>query len=757
MVVDRKKFLAAFNSEAQELITHLDSGLVKLEGDPGDLELLDEICRAAHTLKGSSRMMGFNQISDVAHGMEDILFKLKEEELRFHPGIADSIFAALDVVKVAIARVLDGGSEDVDVDDIRSKMVDACNGSSGKAPPTREVSPSPKKDLDEKKSVVGDDYIRVPISRINRLLNLIGEMVINKVKSTYRVSQVKRLSRRSRNFEKMLSETKTLVKDALDIPDELIHSGGKMLRASKKFESATELLDHLHNMEALYDKLNSDIVDLSDDIRSEVFQLGPVIEELQQKMKEIRMLPCSTLFEGYPRLVRDIARECDKPVRLVVEGGETELDKKVIEAIGGPLIHMLRNAVDHGIESKEKRLSSGKDETATITLSAFQEGGGVVIVVSDDGAGIDLNDVREKALSKGVVSKVALEEMEDLEILNLIFAKGFSTSEFITDISGRGVGLDVVRNEIEILKGSVDIKSEKGVGTSVRLELPLTIAVMRALIVRSSGVRWAFQMSNLEGSLTVSPEEISTIENRMVIQIQGRSVPIVPLSDILGVVGSQDKLVDSNGGRGEAEKIVVVIVNSLDRKVGFIVDKIEGEDEIFIKSIGSHLGKVDGVSGATILPSGEVLVVLDAHNLMRRANLAHPAAMNKREVLKVQKGKRVLIVEDSMTTRELERTILESSGFEVETAIDGLDAMEKLSDSSFDAIITDINMPRMDGFELCRNVRLNERYKDLPIVFVTACSKDEEKRKGIELGAQAYITKGQFDQENLLETLDRLI
>ena len=810
MVIDKRKFLASFGTETQGLITQLNSGLVKLESGSGDAELLDEICRAAHTIKGSSRMMGFNQIRDVAHRMEDILFKLKEGELKFHSGIADSIFAALDVVGAAIERVIGGGLEEIDVDSVCSKMEDASNGVPEKAetvlaeeekasakkekvlekkkkkkiqkeqsedtrienvekegeksgekamesPPSEEPAPKEVSVERENQKLVGDEYIRVPISRINRLLNLIGEMVISKVKSAYRISQIKTLSRKTRDIEKMLYDTKVLVKDALDVPDDLIHSNGKMLRASKEFERAASLLDHLHGIEVAYDGLKSEMADIFDDIQGEVFQLGPVVEELQQKMKEIRMLPCSTIFEAYPRLVRDIARERDKSVRFVIEGGETELDKKVLESINAPLIHMLRNAVDHGVEAKQPRLEAGKGETSTITLSATQEGGKVVIVVSDDGAGIDLEDVKEKAISNGIVNAEAAQEMDDREALNLVFAKGFSTARFITDVSGRGVGLDVVRNEIERLKGAVEIKTEKGTGTSVRLELPLTIAVMRALLIRSGGMRWAFQMSSMERSLRVSLKDVSSIENRMVIQVQGKSVPIVPLSDLLGVVSSSDEAARADKDLDKSGEITVLIASSLDRSVGFIVDSVEGEDEVFIKNIGGHLGKVEGVNGATVLASGEVIVILDAQDLIKRANLAHPAMVSAKRTVTKEAKQRVLVVEDSLTTRELEKAILENSGFEVETAIDGLDALEKLSVGSFDAIITDINMPRMDGFELCRNIRLNDVYKDVPIVFVTALSKDEEKRKGIELGAQAYITKGQFDQTNLLETLERLI
>ncbi|MBI1883276.1 MAG: response regulator [Chlamydiae bacterium] len=773
MKIDKSRFIATFITEAQDYLTLLNQGLVRLEKEGSNLELLAELFRVAHTLKGASQMMGFMKIRTVAHQLEDVFDFLKEGKLKLEGGIADLVFNSLDRIKMGLEHIAKTQEEEIQTDDLSSRFSEVCGPIEKESTPSniskrgdtekpKEFSPplTPLKEIlpSEKRgprreavspgaSVAStDEYIRVPVSRINDLLNLMGEMVISKVKSSYKMTLFKRLSKQALISERMLYELETLIKDQLEIQDILFENKGSVLRGSQG--KASRLLDQLHQVETVFGDFRREFSTLSDDIQNEIFHLNPVIEELQQKMKEIRMLPCATLFEGFPRLVRDIAKQEGKEVNFLVQGEETELDKKVLEAIKGPLIHVLRNAMDHGIEGAQERLALGKPKEGNIVLGAYQEGSKVVIQVQDDGRGIDLEGVKATALKKNLVDAQKLQEMKEEEILSLIFMDGFSTAPIVTDVSGRGVGLSVVRLELEKLKGSVRVLSEKGKGTTVRLELPLTIAILQVLLVSAGGVQWAFPMPNLEESLKVAWSRVATIENRMVIQVRSQSVPVIPLVDVLGVrQGSADE---------RQEEMTVVVVNSLGKRIGFAVDHVLGEREVFIKNLGAHLSKVKGVSGATILASGEVIVILDVQDLVIQAQSASPRApLGHERFVKVQK--KVLVVEDSLTTRELEKTILENNGFEVETAIDGLDALEKLGKLSYDVVVSDIQMPRMDGFELCKNIRLSEKWKELPVIFVTALSKEEEKRKGIEVGAQAYIIKSQFDQKNLLEMVNRFV
>jgi two-component system chemotaxis sensor kinase CheA len=479
-------------------------------------------------------------------------------------------------------------------------------------------------------------------------------------------------------------------------------------------------------------------------------------------MKEIKMLPISTILEGFGRMVRDIGLQQKKEVSLEISGAQTELDKKVLELIKTPLMHILRNCIDHGIEEAQKRAAQGKPCLGTIRLSVFHKAGDVIIEIEDDGKGIDVEEVRQTCLKKGLVSSQDLETMTEKEILNLVFMNGYSTSPIITDISGRGIGLDVVRHDIESLKGQIFLDTEKGKGTKFTLLLPLTIAIVDALLLKTKGMLFAMAMASIEEVIKVNVKEISTIEGRMAIELRGHTVPIVRLSEVLGIP-SAEKLKGESGQTDEVEaetktEMSVVITSSLDKRVGFIIDEIIGGEEIFIKSLGEYIGKLNSVSGATILGTGEVVVILDVRDLITQSALAHPAVLGRKQLVKEQRRKKViLVVEDALSTRELLKGILESHGYQVDTAVDGLDAMDKITKFRYDLIVSDINMPRMDGFELCAIIRKNEQYKDIPVIIVTALEKEEDKRRGIEVGAAAYIVKGAFDQSNLLDTIEMLI
>lgn len=730
-MIDKSKFIAAFLVEANQYLTQLNQGVVALEKTPDDMALLAEIFRVAHTLKGASRMMGYANMASSAHQMEDIFGQLRKKAKTFDSSTADTLFALLDEIKTALAGV----------------HVEGELPSTKEAAPQREPSEVPAQHVPSD----SENYLRVPVTRINQLMNLIGEIVIGKVKSSYKVATSRHLLKQLIAAEAEVHGLKESVKAVFSISDELLHHQGSILRASQRMDDAAQLLNALHTIEAVLSNLRKEMVVFVEDINAEAFHLNPVIEDLQQKVKEIRMLPCAVVFEGFPRLVRDVAREQGKKVNFVVEGAETELDKKVLEFIKAPLIHILRNAVDHGIDLPDDRKAKGKNEMGTITLRASQQGGKVIIAITDDGRGIDPEEIKTIALEKKLISASDLAELSDEKVLNLIFKEGFSTSPIITDISGRGVGLDVVQQAISHLKGAVHISTQKNQGTTVQLELPLTIAIQRVLLVKAGEARWAFPISSLIETTRFPLSEIQTIENHMVTRLHDTSLPLVSLIDTLNLTKT------AVTERLNTDEVIVVVVKSVHYQVGFIVDRVEGEEEIFVKSMGPYLGKVHCVGGATILANGEVIVILDTDNLVQSAQqvtLSSLQPRNQRE--SQQKRKRILVVEDSLTTRELERTILENSGYDVDTAIDGLDALEKLGQNIYDAVVSDIQMPRMDGFELCKSIKMNERFKAIPVIFVTALSKEDEKRRGITVGAQAYITKGQFDQGNLLETIERI-
>jgi chemotaxis protein histidine kinase CheA len=733
--------MADFLAESAQYLTELNNGILMLEKNPDTPELLTQLFRTAHSLKGASRMMGFAEVAAAAHAIEELFSELQAGKVTFDTAAADKVFAMLDTVKNALGQAAESApppkkgktvkKPDIPVETTPEPMV--------------EASPAPAA------ATESVNYLRVPVDRINHLMNLIGEIVIGKVKSSYKINTSRRLLKQIITIENEVRNLKESLKASFSITDQLLHHQGSILRASQRMDDAAGLLNIIHTIEAILGHLRQEMGAFVDDIHAEVFHLNPVIEELQQKVKEMRMLPCAVVFEGFPRLVRDLAREQGKNINFVVDGAETELDKKVLESIKAPLIHVLRNAVDHGIELPKDRKAAGKEEMGTITLRATQQGGKVIIAISDDGQGIDLEHIKAMALEKELISAKDLEALSDDKVLNLIFKEGFSTAPIITDVSGRGIGLNVVQEELSRLKGDVHLTTQKGKGSTILLELPLTIAIQRVLLVGAGGCRWAFPVSGLVETVRFALDDVKTIENRMVARLHGASLPLVSLVDTLNIAQKPNAELSTRGS------VTAVVVSSIHYQVGFIVDRVEGEEEVFVKSVGPYLGKVKCVGGATILASGEVIVILDTDNLIQAAQQTTLSSLQPHKQRAAKKlRKKVLVVEDSLTTRELEKTILENSGYDVETAIDGLDALDKLGHTVYDVIVSDIQMPRMDGFELCKTIKSDEKLKAIPVIFVTALSKEEEKRKGIKVGAQAYITKGQFDQGNLLETIERV-
>ena len=742
-----KDLIAIFKAETEEHLTKLDNGLVKLEKQPDNIELVRSLNREVHTLKGAARVFGFCEIQDIAHRIEDILEGVADKRTVFNPLTTERIFKGLDAIRTILEKIIHEKSIDVDVSDL-CRDLGAClaakqeTGTPRKSEPTKEhagkeaqhevvhpLSEGEKPSL----STQREEYIRVPLSRADKLLYLVGEVVINRMKSSAKIAETKRLSKITREVQKSISSLSEAVK--------------------KEFSSPNgEVTKWLSQCDAQMQKLREHSLKLYDHVSTEVFHLDPVIDELQARVKEIKMLPLSTVFSGFPRMIRDIASQQGKEVTLVISGEETELDKKVLEGIKTSLIHILRNCIDHGIEEPEVRVTLGKPKYGTIKVSASHESDNVVITVEDDGRGVDTEQIKQTALKKRLVSGDDLERMTDKELLNFVFLNGYSTSPMVTDVSGRGMGLDIVRRDITNLKGRVFLDTQKNRMTKFTLVLPLTVAVIQALLIKLQNMLFALPMLSITECVKVNMDEVSTIEGRMALPFRGHIVPLVRLNEVLGLPPARDE-------EGKAKKtMLVVMVTSLDRQVGFIVDEIVGEEEVFIKSLGKHLGKVKNVSGAIIMATGEVAVVLDIEDLLAHSALSPQRVKEKRHPSKGKhKERRILVVEDAFSTRELEKSILENHGYLVDTAVDGLDALDRMTGNQYDLIVSDIEMPRMDGFELCRTLKKNEGFKDIPFVMVTALQKEEDKRRGMEVGAAAYIVKSAFEQTNLLDTIERLV
>lgn len=770
---DRSAFIQKFQEEATEYLQRLNEGVIKLEGDPKNRELIDQMLRDAHTLKGSSRMVGLLEISDIAHRLEDIMVKVREGEIVYDVSMSDVFFEALD----AIVFLKDNAGKDVsgqlDVPALLDRLTAVAGGvkqelsadegavaitSAGSAgSPVEEPSagspmsavaeePSPESAVrvehaeeSEQQRVEGrlqarvQQTVRIRTEQVDRLLNLVSEVVISQIKAEQHARD--------------LRGVQSLAAD--------LYQAWSRLSAGLAYEQGDSLAgvaDDLGVIDEMVSELRTRTAQMLKEYSEEVSRASTVVADLQEQSMAIRMLPVSTVFNAFPRAVRDLARQFNKEVELIIEGGDTELDKKVLEEINDPLIHIMRNAVDHGIEPVERRRELGKPQKGTIRLAARQEGDHIVIEISDDGAGIDPDAVRAAAVRKGYITESEAKSMSDREATYLIFEAGFSTSPIITEISGRGVGMDVVREFIvDKLKGSLDVESKPGEGSTFRLTIPLTLAIIRALLVRVSGQVFALPTASIEETLRIDPTDVIKAEGREVIRRQRRTIPLVHLRDVLG-------LPPEDGG--EPGKLPVVTIGFSGHRTGFLVDAFVGEQQIVIKTLGSHLKHVDNVAGVTILGAGEVVPILNVPDLMANARRMTGRSSGRTHVRpeKEQGPRTVLICEDSFTTRELERSIFEAAGYVVETATDGTAGLSKLREGlKVDAVVTDVQMPNMTGFELTRAIKSDDALKEIPVIIVTSLEREEEKAQGIEAGADAYITKSVFNQDTLLDTVERLI
>ncbi|MGZ5979652.1 MAG: response regulator [Isosphaeraceae bacterium] len=493
-------------------------------------------------------------------------------------------------------------------------------------------------------------------------------------------------------------------------------------------------------------RLEKDLERFAMVLTSDGRQLDQVADLLDDAVRRLRMLPFAEACQGLDRLVRDLARASGKEVVLLVEGGQVELDRSILEGLRDPLYHLVRNAVDHGIETPDQRQAAGKLAQGRITLAAALRGTQVEVVVADDGRGLDLEAVRQQVRQQGLG-----EPPDERDLASCIFLPGFSTASLITRVSGRGVGLDVVKSQVELLHGTIDLSFTAGQGTWFALAVPLTLTTLRALLVEAGEQTFAWASTNVQRLVRIGPDDIRMVGGREML-VNGKSLlPMASLAETLGLPATT--------AAGAGGKRPGLIVAAAERRMVFVVDELIAEQEIVVKGLGDRIRRVRNFSGATILPSGRIALVLNAAALIRAAmsRSVGPTPAPVPAMTGSLARKRLLVVDDSVTTRSLEKSILEAAGYEVVTAADGEAGWKLLQERDVDLVITDIEMPRMDGFELTEAIRRSKRSHELPVILISARSSDRDKARGIEVGADAYIVKSTFDQKELLEALGQLL
>ena len=693
---DMKELVQDFLIETNEIIDNLDHDLVELENRQDDLDLLNKIFRGAHTMKGSSSFLGFDKLSGVTHHAEEILNKLRKGEIHVTREIMDVLLEFVDVTK-RLVQDIENGTDTADATDVVKKLKLANEGkiassAGGSKPAAKSDAPKPAQQSQQaqgaKASGSQEQTIRVDVSRLDDLLNIMGELVL----SRNRLAQLA--------FE-----------------------------LENKFENEY-LIEQL--MEA-------------------TSQIGMNTTELQLAIMKTRMIPIGKVFNKFPRMVRDISRDQGKEIDLIISGEETELDKSVVEEIGDPLIHMIRNSCDHGIEKPEVRKARGKPEKGEVLLSAYHEGNHIVIEIKDDGAGMDPEALKRKAIEKRVITPEEAASLDKNQAYALIFRPGFSTADKVTSISGRGVGMDVVRTNVEKLNGIISIESEVGKGSTFYLKLPLTLAIIQALLVEVANEIFAIPLVSVVETVRISSNEIHSFEGREVLKLRDRVLSLVRLDEAFSLE------------ENPKDDLYVVVVALAEKQLGFIVDKLIGQEEIVIKSLGEYLGGNPGVAGATITGNGRIRLIIDvagvmelAQNMPRRIRKKSTATVAAKPAGKKNNTVNVLVCDDSVTDRKIARKILESSGWievtEVPSAKDALAALEKEND--FGLLISDIMMPDMDGFRLARTLR--EKGVDIPIVAVSARMEPSDRKKISASGISAFIMKP-LNQQAVMDKIDELV
>ena len=593
---EMQEIIGDFLIEADELITSLDTNLVKLEGASDDLDLLNEIFRAAHTIKGTSSFLGFDQVSGLTHKMEDILNKLRKAEISVTPEIMDLLLESLDTLKVLLENVRAGNTEEeVDLEPIIARLVAAAEGQA-EAAPVSEASPVAA-EVNEASGPVEAEPAESPAeSPTESPTDKAADATVEEPSAPKQAASQPAGGPKVKVEKKVIEQT---IRVDVDRLDSLMNLMGELVLGRNSLVQTVNRLgkDEEHHVEL-------------DDINRATASINYITTELQLAVMKMRMQPIGKVFGKFPRLVRDLTRESHKQIDLLISGEETELDKSVLEEIGDPLVHIIRNACDHGVESPEERKAKGKPEKGTVRLMAGQEGSNIVIKVRDDGKGLDVQAIRDKAVDRGLVGRNEVDRMPDREVFHFIFEPGFSTAKVVSDVSGRGVGMDVVRTNIEKLNGMIELESEKDAGTSISIKLPLTLAIIQGLLVDSDKEVFILPLASVLETVKTQQSEIYYVNQRPVLRLRDDIIPVINLNEILR--GGMDGFIMT-------EKPYIVIVGLADKKLGINVDRFLGQEEVVIKSLGQYLGSTEGVAGATILGDGRIRLIVDLIGLFNLA------------------------------------------------------------------------------------------------------------------------------------------
>lgn len=763
---DMKEIMEDFLIEAFELIEQIDHDLVELEANPEDLELLNRIFRVAHTVKGSSSFLNFDVLTELTHHMEDVLNKARKGELKITPDIMDVVLESVDMMKGLLESIRDNGSDaaaGIDIKNICASLTQISEGEAPSAAPEAPAAPAPEPVKEPEPAAPAEEAApEVSDAELSKLSDSEVEAEIERLLKVRKAEdQARRASKgiAPKSPEEIAPAASAAPAPAAKpAPSRERDADKKVPAASSNSAVAQEQtirvevkrLDHLMNLIGELVLGKNRLLKIYDDVEERyegekfleelnqvVSSLSLVTTDIQLAVMKTRMLPIAKVFNKFPRMIRDLSRELGKQIDLEISGEETELDKSIVEEIGDPLVHIIRNSCDHGIEDPETRKAMGKPEKGLVQLKAYNEGNHIVVEIVDDGKGLDADMLKAKSIEKGIITEREADAMSEKEAFGLIFKPGFSTAAKVTNVSGRGVGMDVVKTNIEKLNGIIDIESEVGKGTVMKLKIPLTLAIIQSLLVGTQEEFYAIPLASVLETVRVPIDDIYTIDGKNVLRLRDEVLSLVRLSDVFGV----NKVFD--GG----DQTYVVIIGVAEAKLGIIVDTLVGQEEIVIKSMGDYLQNIPGIAGATIRGDGRVTLIIDVGAMMEMAKDIKVNIRAEMEDSTKAKEKpsdyKVLIVDDSKMDRTIMQKSLEPIGVTIIEATNGVEALNiiKSGEHAFDAVLIDIEMPRMDGYTLAGEIRKYSKYRTLPLIAVTSRTSKTDRLRGVEVGMTEYITK----------------
>lgn len=758
-----KRLLETFRVEADEHLMNITNGLLELEQINGEKEcaaLLETTYREAHSLKGAARAVGISEIETICQTVESAFAALKQSQLEVNKELFNLLHEGVDLIsgflrakddsaKMEISLGIEDLTKDLseylilNVDDSIDKIKKKIPQEPFRPAPAKvDISaPVPERVLHEKQApehkknqrVIEagiSDTVRISTAKIDELFVKTQEIIYTKL-----------------SMEQIQSELSWIEMMLTSLTDKY---------RITRFEFERTFPQHLNHLNRLLGPHQDMLNDLSRKVkfltkesRKGLRQSSNNIENLIENIKEVLLLPFTHLTAGFPKLVRDLSRDLKKDVDIVISGADTQCDKRILEELKDPFIHLLRNCIDHGIEKPDIRIKHQKPVQGSITISIqSSEGGKVIITVEDDGDGIDIEKLKKSILSKQIMEPQRLSYLTDPELLNMIFYSDVSTAETISDISGRGLGMAIVKEKIEKLDGTIRVESVRHKGVKFTISLPVYLASLRGIVLRCNESVFAIPTVRISRIIRINRSNIKSVGNKETVNIEGYPVALVDLADLLGIRGAKNS--------GNPKYLTCLYVKSGEKRVAFRVDEIVDEREIIIKPFNAQLSRVKNFSGATLLANGKIVPVLNVFDLIasvEKENKAIPRSSEEKNITE----KKILVVDDSITSRMLVKDILESFGYRVKAAFDGLDAFTTLQLEPFDLVVSDVEMPRMNGFELAQNIRKDTKLRNLPVILVTSLAKPEDRERGIQAGANAYIVKSSFDQSALLDTIERLI